>query len=208
MNALLLSLGSSINTPIIFESHFDLKMRKARVAYIPHAKDYLEPNDRQKYLTASVDSLKSRVKYVDVIDLYQQKMTNDKWLELYDVIWVGGGMMSPLLKSFDDTGFGDKLLKLLSAGIKYVGSSAGSMLFSDSMQVATWYPDEEESDMIDKKGLGIIPFEIFPHYNESDHVDLIKSKVDKPIVLLPDNSAIGIEGNEIRFYNQARLYLG
>lgn len=207
MKTLLLSSGSSINTPLIFESHFDLKLKKARVAYIPHAKDYLPVKEREKGVNESLGWIKQNVKFVDLINLYDQRFSDKEWLNKYDVIWVGGGMVGYLRRAFFDTGFDKQLNRLMKQGMKYLGSSAGSMITSATLATAGWYPNEEEPEVANKSGLGWLPFEMFPHYVEPKHLDLIKENLTEPIILLPENSAIGLEGRELRFYNQARILI-
>jgi len=186
MKALLLSSGSSINTPAIFETHFEAKLRKMRVAFIPHAADDLDGGFDRNYISNTIERW---VKFLDVIDLYKDVVDWDN----YDVIWVGGGLMSSLHRSIFENQFNLKLNELMESGMMFVGSSAGAMIASGSQKVCGWYPGEEEAQMIDKTGLGWIPFEIFPHYSAGQHKELIKKNADEPIILLPDNSAIGID---------------
>ena len=201
MKALMLSSGSSINTPAIFETHFDAKLRKMRVAYIKNATDTVPGGFDRNYISNTIERW---VKFIDIIDLYESAKVD--W-DNYDVIWVGGGLMLPLHKAVFETGFNEQLPELLSEGMMYVGSSAGAMIASSTQKVCGWYPDEEELEIITRSGLGWLPFEIFPHYDESAHKDLIQKSSTDPIILLPDNSAIGIDRNELRFYNQARLLI-
>ena len=200
MQALLLSSGSAINTPAIFESHFPAKLRKMRVAYIKNAKDYLGKDFDSNHVKNVYERW---FKYMDIIDLYEDEIDPEN----YDVVWMSGGMVGSLHKAIFETGFDKKLKTLLAGGMYYVGSSAGAMIASTTQKIAGWYPDEEEPDMIDKDGLGWVPFEIFPHYIESQHKALITEKSDQPTILLPDNSAVGIDDGELRLYNQARFHL-
>ena len=209
MKALLYSWAGSPNAQLIFESHFDFKYKKQRIAYVPNAKDGDDIEFTQRETKRSIARIANNVKSVTKFDLYQMADTwsVDYMVDNFDTVYVGGGMMGPLLKAVKETGFDTLLNDLAQTDIKYVGSSAGSMLTSQTMKVAGWYPNEEEPEMVDKTGLGWLPFEMFPHYDELKHKDLIQEKATDPLVLLPDNSAIGIEGGELRFYNQARLLL-
>lgn len=207
MKALLLSQGSSINTPFIFESHFDARLKKMRVAYIAHAKDFLDPIKRRQAVKDSVSDLEKIVKSVDLIDLYNANKSRLEFTDKYDLIWVGEGMITNLHHAMFDTGFDQLLNELMASGMMYVGSSAGAMICSETLKVGAWYPNEQEPELVDRKGLGWIPYEIFPHYIASEHVEIIAENIIEPVILLPDNSAVGLDGSELRFYNQAGMFL-
>jgi peptidase E len=209
MKALLFSWAGSLNTPQIFESHFDFKYKKQRIAYVPNAKDFLDKPERISEVNSSMSRTEKGVKSVTEFNLYKMadKWSVDYMIENFDTIYVGGGMMAPLLQAVFETGFDQLLDDLGSTNIKYVGSSAGAMLASKTMKVAGWYPNEEEPGVATKRGLAWIPFEIFSHYEEAKHKEVVQKKIDEPIIILPDNSAVGIEKNELRFYNQARLLI-
>lgn len=212
MKALLCSWAGAINTPQIFETHFDSKFRKMRVAYVPNAKDDLDDTEREKKITESIQKFSQQVKSVTKFDLYQEEDNfSTKYIESnFDVIYVSGGLVAPLLKAFTETGFDQLLQDLQHTEVKYLGSSAGSMVASVSQKVATWYPGEEEPAAIELSGLGWLPFEIFPHFNSLTHHQIVQKHTQssgRPIIVLPDNSAVGLDNGELHFYNQARLLL-
>jgi peptidase E len=96
------------------------------------------------------------------------------------------------------------LPKLLDEGALYVGSSAGSMITSKTLELAEWYIGEEERGSSLIPGLGLIDFEIYPHYEES-LLPQIKSKFKgKDLYLLKNGEAILIEDNNIKVFGEER----
>lgn len=208
MKSLLCSWGGAVNTPFIFESQFDAKWKKMRVAYVPNAKDFMNGSEKSKSLKEVVQRFEAQHKSVEIFDLYdrQSNFTVDFMTNKFDMIYVGGGMLGPLHRAVFETGFNELLNQLGSTDMYYVGSSAGAMICSETLQVAGWYPDEQEPDIATKTGLGWLPYEIFPHY-QNNLKGSIKNNSAHPMIIMEDGSAVSIEGKELRFHNQARILI-
>ena len=104
------------------------------------------------------------------------------------------------------------LPELLEAGSVYVGSSAGSMVAAHSLGVTEWYLGEEEKGAEVIPGLGLVDFEIYPHYEESMY-ETIKEKRENshgggeknPLYLLKNGEAITVENNVITVLGEKRV---
>ncbi len=138
---------------------------------------------------------------VDQYDISEMK--NFNILDLYDAIWVEGGLTGYLIKEIRKTGF-DKYLKNILEKKLYIGTSAGSMICSKSLDASEWYVGEPEEGVGSIPGLGYIDFQVYPHF-ESINLEEIKSKrhPNQEYWLLKNGQAIGVTNNEITVFGGA-----
>lgn len=102
---------------------------------------------------------------IDIEDRTETELTNI--LDGYDVICVQGGNTFHLLKAVKASGFYRVIKKLIGNGIIYIGISAGSIICGPTIETSSWkdtYPDENLVDLKNLKGLDLVPFNIFVHY--------------------------------------------
>ncbi len=78
-----------------------------------------------------------------------------------EAIFVGGGNTFVLVKTLHDLGLMQPLRQAVLAGTPYLGTSAGSNICGISMQTTNDMPIVYPSSF---KTLGVIPFNINPHY--------------------------------------------
>lgn len=122
-------------------------------------------------------------------------------LKVKDIIFVAGENTFYLLNAMKKCNFDKVLKKLLKQGIVYIGSSAGSIVIGKTIQTAGWYGDENIVKTKDLKGLNILPFDIFVHY-EPKYAEIIKQKMPdsrkrlKNLRIITDNQAILIQNQE------------
>jgi peptidase E len=83
-----------------------------------------------------------------------------------DIVWFAGGAVGYLLYWIRRTKLDKALPEILDSGTIYVGSSAGSMACSKTQFVGEWYIGESESGVSLIPGLGLVDFEIYPHYED------------------------------------------
>lgn len=124
-----------------------------------------------------------------------------------DVIWVSGGMAG-YLAYWMRRSMLDKLLpELFSNGLTYIGSSSGSMVCSNTLYIAENYIGEPEPGVSFIPGLGLIDFEIYPHYQDELHPqiqELWQSQSGK-LYLLKDGEAITVDGDKIHVLGEERV---
>lgn len=86
-------------------------------------------------------------------------------LDLADAIFVGGGNAFRLLKAFQDAGVLDVVRERALAGRPYFGASAGTNLACPTIRTTNDMPIVEPRSLL---ALGLVPFQINPHYVEQD----------------------------------------
>jgi len=122
-----------------------------------------------------------------------------------NIVWFAGGQPGYLMYWIRRTKFDLKLKELLIAGTFYVGSSAGSMVASDSLNVTEWYIGEGEFGASVIPGLGLVDFEIYPHFQD-ELVDEIRAKYKgNKLYLLKNGEEIIVEGGKITVIGEERI---
>jgi len=119
-----------------------------------------------------------------------------------DIIYVEGGNTFYLLNAMRRCNFEKIIRKLLKEGKVYIGSSAGSIVVGRTIKSAEWYGDEKPANFKNLKGLNLVPFDIFCHYN-TDYSEIIKQKIKNPkkrakdLKIITDDQAILVQGKEV-----------
>lgn len=139
---------------------------------------------------------------MDLIDLQDLSKNELGMFDVYDGIWVEGGLMLPLIQAIHRTGFADYLKNnFLKKNTFYVGTSAGSMVCSHSIDAAEWYIGEPEPGVTEFEGLGLIDFQIYPHYNEANLAEIQAArKPSEEYWLLKDGQAVSVDNSGTRVF--------
>lgn len=201
MKLLLCSQAPTENFRAQFERFFGIPVRGTTVAYVPNARDLNNPLER-------VAATASRIKIqllgfnVEEVDLLKTRgLSLNAKLQKKQVIWMHGGMAVNLIRAVDTSGLRELLPGLLQQGLCYVGSSAGSMIVSKTLDTAVWFVGEEEPEAKGLLGLGYVDFDIYPHYR-----DELKEKLqpfldpNKQYYFLKDGEAIAYDNGKIERY--------
>jgi dipeptidase E len=132
---------------------------------------------------------------IEDIDLRKyDKQTLQKKLKDKDIIYVNGGNTYFLMKYVNESGFGALLPQLLEEGKLYVGVSAGSVIMGVDIGLASWIPNDEDVNdgyVVDTKGVNIIPFAIWPHF-QTNHTSAIEknvARIDYSVIALTNEQA-------------------
>jgi dipeptidase E len=123
----------------------------------------------------------------------------------HHIIWFGGGMPGYLLYWIRRRELDKILPTLLEQGMVYVGSSAGSMIASASQSVGEWYIGETEPGASLIPGLGLVDFEIYPHYENSLYAKIKKKFIGNKLFLLKNGEAIIVENKNIRVFGEEKI---
>ncbi len=201
MKLLLFSEAPESNFQEQFEDFFRVSIKNLKVAFIPNARDLTIPEKRQ-HATENLGKIVSLGFDVEEIDLLNtDKTALKKLLKTKDVIWMHGGFVSNLAKAMQVSGLTGYLDELLEDGLMYVGSSAGSMVLGESLDVAVWFGGDEDPETKNYKGLGFINFHIYSHYNSELKKEILKfAKQGETYYLLEDGQSIGVKDGGIKMY--------
>jgi dipeptidase E len=82
-----------------------------------------------------------------------------------DAVFVGGGNSFRLLRALQDTGLGAAIAGRVRAGLPYLGSSAGTNMACPTLRTTNDMPIVAPASFT---ALGLIPFQINPHYLDAD----------------------------------------
>jgi len=130
-------------------------------------------------------------KNIEIFDIEKMSLEDmESEFKSREILWINGGNTSYLMKRVRESGLENILPEILNKTV-YVGSSAGSMIWSKSLEIAEWYPGGSEPNASQVTDMGLLNFQIFPHYEES-MLELIKEKKkqDEEYWLLKNTQAI------------------
>jgi len=171
------------------------------VAFITTAS---KPQENQDYLNIDLQIMREELRFnVEEVDIDGKKEKEVmKLLELKDIIFVEGGNTFYLLKAMRACNFEKVIRKLLKLGKVYIGVSAGTIVAGKTIKTAGWFGDENLVKLRDLKGLNLVPFDIFPHY-QPEYAEIIKQKMKSPrkrrkkLRIITDDQGILVQGKEI-----------
>jgi dipeptidase E len=179
------SIGAALQVMV------DKSPAESRVAYVPTA-----GNVERYGKTGIASTIFSLTKYgfndIDIVDFTAAGVDWRSRLHAADVIYVGGGNTFHLLDQARQTGFDVWLRQSLENKV-YVGSSAGSILVTPSIQVAALETgDENLPGLTDLTGLNVVGFEIEPHCDMMRFADVERYADTRPnaVYALDDLSAV------------------
>jgi len=126
-----------------------------------------------------INNIKNNFKSIKaVIDVLTLNKDNLNLIFNYDVIYITGGDLAPLIELANNNDFSTHILKHLNKGGVIIGESSGSMIFAKDLK---WCYDinkgkkpKYDTILPTYKGLGLTNLNIFPHWNKVD--DLYKQK--------------------------------
>ncbi len=122
-----------------------------------------------------------------------------------DILWIAGGMSGYLLYWIRRTELDKALPEILDRGTIYVGSSAGSMICARTQYSPEWFLIEPEPGASLVPGLGLVDFEIYPHF-EDDQLPEIKKRWKKgELYLLKNGEVITVVDGKVKVLGEKRV---
>jgi len=88
-----------------------------------------------------------------------------KAVEETDAIFIGGGNTFRLLKALEDLDLIEPIRRTVNSGAPYIGSSAGSNVAGPTIKTTKDMPIVQPRSF---DSLGLVPFQISPHYLDPD----------------------------------------
>jgi len=125
--------------------------RARRISFVPYALF-----DQQGY------TAKARARFAT---MGYELSAASEGLEAADAIFVGGGNTFRLLKALQERELVEPIRRLVSAGMPYLGSSAGSIVAGPSLKTTKDMPIVQPRSF---EALGLVDFQVSPHYLDPD----------------------------------------
>jgi dipeptidase E len=127
----------------------------------------------------------------------------------FDIIYVCGGNTFHLLKEIQNANASEKFKEKILNDTVYIGVSAGTILVTPSIKIASVEPADENLDQVtDFKGLNFVDFEISPHSPEVVDFEKVKTYAIQNIVniyAISNDTALVVNNNELKVIGE-KLY--
>ena len=160
-----------------------------KVLYITTASDG-EPNDDKSWMDEEFKTILDLGILKE--NITESKIGNPINTNDYDIMYMMGGNTFYLLDIIRRTHFDIDIKSFINSGKIYIGSSAGSEILGNSIDVALGY-DDNNVNMIDFTGLRIVDGLIIPHCNRKEgFINKLKNETKEKLYLLYDGDGINI----------------
>lgn len=181
--------------------------KNKKIAYIPTASNAEEGWQRWKTKKDGsweyVQTLGASIE-TTVLEEYRNE-TVIKELAKADVIWFAGGMAGYLMYWIRRCKIDLRIKELLGAGTIYVGSSAGSMVAGQTLQISNWPMLDGERGAETIEPMKLVDFDIFPHYKDEYIGEIKKRYKGLKLYLLKDGEEIIVENGEVQVIGEERI---
>lgn len=183
---------SSINISIINEAYVVLPEEKDKRWLIQ------ELGNIAKYIGGTIDFVNLRAYTKEEI---RKRLVNT------DIIYIVGGKQFILPKLFKETGF-DEILRECAKNKIIMGTSAGATVLGKQIESASYWKEryQVEKEKIENKTLGLVEFNIVPHYMREDHKKWNKEFLEEvlrdnpfPVYAIRDNQAVIYDEGKLKF---------
>lgn len=131
-----------------------------------------------------------------------------------DLIYLGGGNTYYLMHYLRRSRFGELILQYIKEGGVLAGSSAGAIVMTPTIGTAgfpSFDRDENTVGLKSNQGLGLVGFEVFPHYtHEPRYIRELKEYAEKlthPLYAIPDGGCIRVDRGRLVVYGDCRIYV-
>lgn len=129
-----------------------------------------------------------------------------KLLEGQDIIWLAGGMSGYLMYWLKRCEIDKELPRLLeNKNLWLVGSSCGAMAMGKTLEIAPWPLTDAEIGGSDFKPLGLVDFDIFPHYEDDMFEEIKKDYKGEKLYLLKNGEEIVVRDGEVELVGEKRI---
>jgi dipeptidase E len=128
-----------------------------RILFVPYAL-----HDRDAYATLARDRFSAMGVALDSLHAAKDPV---RAVKEASAIFIGGGNTFRLLKALYDLRLLEPIRRAVAGGVPYIGSSAGSNVACPTIKTTKDMPIVQPSSF---DALGLVPFQISPHYLDPD----------------------------------------
>jgi len=149
------------------------------------------------------------IRSVRCFDLEQDyRVENEEWLFKSDIIHLPSGNTYTFLKNLRERGLLEKLKRYSDEGGIIVGVSAGVHILAREINCAR-FGDENHARIKDFTSLGLVDFEMIPHWNRkegfADEIKAYSKASGKTIYTVEDGEGIVIDGEQLLLYGHVGI---
>lgn len=183
---------SNINISIINEAYIVIPENEDKRWLIQ------ELGNIAKYIGGTIDFVNLRAYTKEEI---RKRLVNT------DIIYIVGGKQFILPNLFKETGF-DEILRECTKNKVIMGTSAGATVLGKQIESALYWKEryQVEKEKIENKTLGLVEFNIVPHYMREDHKKWNKEFLEEvlrdnpfPVYAIRDDQAIIYDEGKVKF---------
>jgi len=173
--------------------------RGLRMEFVPTAANVLDDRsfvDEERWVLEEMG--------FDVVELDLDAVAKDdmdRRVAETDLVFVSGGNMFYLLQRVRETGFEAALRRFIAAGKPYAGASSGATIMGPDPTQASFSDPSLAPRLTSTEGLGIVEFEVFPHFDWEELAEERREMIAKatvPVVPIRDDQAVIVEGDAYR----------
>ncbi len=172
---------------------------ETKVGFVPTAVN-AEDGNKDWYINQFVKLWRFGYNWIDVVDPSAADLDWKARLDLVDLVFISGGNTFHLLNQARLTGFDKWIIENKNKKV-FVGSSAGTLLLTPTIEIAAMEPgpDINKCDLKDLTGLGLVDFEVEPHCDEARFklVEQYAKQREYPVYAIDDQTAIKVDGHEV-----------
>ncbi len=176
------------------------------IAYIPTAANGEEPYGAWKTDSETweiINTLGAKVTPFVLEDYKNSSVLPE--LKGKDILWFAGGMCGYLMYWIRRCEIDKHIRELLDARSVYVGSSAGSMITSKTLDLAEWDLLDAEVGASVIPGLGLVDFQIYPHFEDELRSEIEKRWQKGTLYLLKNGEVITVVEGKIEVLGEERI---
>lgn len=183
--------------------------RATKIGFIPTAAN-AEPGNKDWFLAQLDDLRKAGYTWIDIIDPTVPEINWRNRLREVDVLFVSGGNTFYLLDQFRKTGF-DKYLNQVGREKIYVGVSAGTIIATPTIEIASMPPGDMNLPGIENlRALRYVNFEVEPHCDNRrfSSVEYYSKTRSNQVYGIDDQTAIKVNDDKLEVVSEGkwRLY--
>lgn len=202
--------GSGNQVSSAYEKFSEIIDHTKPLLYIPIAMEIEQMEDCNKWIRKELKEY--NITDIDMVKVFKE--LDEKNLNDYCAVFIGGGNTYKLLFELKLTGFYNKLKDFINNGGIVFGGSAGAIVLGKDIKSCEC-DDENEVGLVNTQGLNVLPdFSFVCHYtnreeekNEYNKQYITKLSNEMRIIALPEEDTMYISENGIEVFGGKPYYI-